>query len=65
MTVKKAIERIRILRQAEEWLQVTHTNEEAKCSFGKPNDEYFKPIVLDLIRHEYWRLEECEVKENA
>ena len=63
MTVKKALERITELKRAEEWMELVHTNEDSKCSFGKPNDEYFRPIVKDLIRHEYWRLQECEVQE--
>ena len=63
MTVKKALERITLLKNTEEWIQLVHTNGEDKCSFGRPNDKYFIPIVTDLIRHEYQRLEECEVQE--
>lgn len=29
----------------------------------KKASERFRPIVKDLIRHEYWRLQECEVQE--
>ena len=63
MTVKKALERITELKRAEEWMELIHTNEDANCSFGQPNDEDFRHIVTDLIRHEYWRLQECEVQE--
>lgn len=63
MTVKKALERITELKRAEEWMTLVHIDEDAKCSFGKPNDKYFRPIVIDLIRHEYCRLQECEVQE--
>lgn len=63
MTVKKAVERIRELERAEEWMQLVHTNEEDECSFGRPNDGYFKPIVIDLICREYMRLKNCEVQE--
>ena len=63
MTVKKVLERITELKKAEEWMKLVHTNEDAQCSFGRPNDEYFRPVVTDLIRHEYWRLQECEVQE--
>ena len=61
MTVKKVIERMQDLEQLEDWLNKVHTDKDTECSFGKPNDNYFRPFALDLIRYERWRLQELIV----
>jgi len=61
LTVKKVMERMQNLKKLEEWLTKVHTDDDTECSFGKPNDNYFRPLALDLARYEYWRLQDLEV----
>ena len=61
MTVKKVTERIIELKRLEEWIEQAHTDINTQCSWGKPNDEYWRPLAIGVIAKERWRLEELEV----
>lgn len=61
MTVQKVAERIQELKRLEEWVDQAHTDDNTQCSWGKPNDDYWRPLALALAVKERWRLEELEV----
>lgn len=63
MTVEKIIERIQELKRLEEWVDKVHTDDDTQFSWGKPNDDYWRPLAHDLVIRERWRLEELEVPE--
>ena len=61
MTVKKVTERIIELKRLEEWIEQVYTNDDTQCSWGKPNDDYWRPLAIGIIVKERFRLEELEV----
>lgn len=63
MKYYKVKERLEDLKQLEEWTQYAMTPEGTKLSGSnfKPNDDYYKVKIQDLILREITRLENAEV----
>lgn len=63
MKFYKVKERLDDLRKLEEWTQYATTPENTRLSDSnfRPNDEYYKNMIQNLILYEITRLENAEV----
>ena len=63
MKFYKVKERLDDLRKLEEWTQYATTPEDTRLSDSnfRPNDEYYKNMIQNLILYEITRLENAEV----